>query len=165
MLGQVRNKMTTILTLPWYYSQPQSLSVMNQISPFSTSKGEADSPTWNTQCPYFPTSPHQLTLGVNNVWLRQKTRTSIKHKIDLKAKLLPWQQNSRCHFGAKFVWAASLQYFQGYPWFCDLSLYGNYLWCHQFLNKNLNISGTREDISEMKMPLFVTLKGLSNKHI
>ena len=35
---------------------------------------------------------------------------------------------------------------------------------HQFLNKDLKISGMREDISETKMPLFVTLKGLSSKH-
>ena len=41
----VRNKIIPILTLPWYYSEPQSLSAMNQISLFSTSKQEMNSPT------------------------------------------------------------------------------------------------------------------------
>ena len=34
--SQTRNKMTPIRTSPWHFSWPQSLSVMNQISPFLT---------------------------------------------------------------------------------------------------------------------------------
>ena len=61
------------------------------------------------------------------------------------------------------VWAASLQYYPTYSWFCDLSLYWDDFSCHQFLNKNLNISGTREDIQKKKTPNFFSLKGLLNK--
>ena len=43
--NQVRNKMTPIMTFPWFSSRPHPLSVMNQTSPFLTRSGEADSPT------------------------------------------------------------------------------------------------------------------------
>ena len=46
---------------------------------------------------------------------------------------------------------------------CDLYSYLNYLWCHQLLNKNLNISGMKADLSKKNVPFLLTFKGLSNK--
>ena len=69
---QVSNKLTPTLTLPWYYSWPQTLSAIN----------------WHTvllethKVPIFPASPHQLTGS----------------KQCLIVKLLSWQRHSRCHF-------------------------------------------------------------------
>ena len=39
----------------------------------------------------------------------------------------------------------------------------NHWWRHQFLNKNLNISGMRSNISKTKTPFFFCSKGLANK--
>ena len=90
-------------------------------------------------------------------------RMLFKHKIDPKAKLLPWQHT----VGVILVPSSFEQHHSNNS--RDILDFVIYL-CMEtvmssVLNKNLNVSGTREDISEMKTPLFVTLKGLSNKHI
>ena len=66
-VSQVRNKMTSIMTLSWYFSRPQSLSVMNQIvSIFDQIRRGRQSHLKRTKCPYCSTSPYQL-MGSNDV--------------------------------------------------------------------------------------------------
>ena len=74
----------------------------------------------------------------------QKWRYLVLGKQGLERRLLPWQHHRGYHFvsylmyitGAKFEWHQwNISWFY---WFCDLYSYLNYLWHHQFLNKNLN---------------------------
>ena len=89
-VSRVRNKMTPIMTFPWYYSRP-NISIFVQI------RRGRHTYLKRTKCPYCPMSPHQL-MGANDVRFRQKMRMSIEHNIDPKEKLLPGQQHSRRHF-------------------------------------------------------------------
>ena len=98
-------------------------------------------------------------------------RTSIEHKIDLKVKLLPWQHHRRRHFEYYLRYITDAKFEQDHSNisrdildFVIYLLYWNDLWRHQFLNKNLNISGTREGIQNKKTSFLFSLKGLSNKH-
>ena len=61
------------------------------------------------------------------------------------------------HYWCK-VWAALLHYFPRYSSFCDISLYSDDLWRHQFFLTKTWIS--LERLSEKKTPLFVTLRRL-----
>ena len=162
--GIIREKkeirVTLILTLLWYYSWLQSLYDRNQIPPFDQIRRGRQAYL------KYPRSAHitfrllTSSLGVNDVWLGQKRtwhRTKSKTVTTATAQWASFCVLLEVHYWYQ-VWAASLQYFPRFPWFCDLSLYWDDLWRHQFLNKNLKTSGTRETL------LLVTLKGLLNKN-
>ena len=123
-----------------------------------------------SRCPYCPTSPRQL-IRSRRCLIRTKMRTSIQHDLDPKAKLSPWRAVVGVILCLTRVTLLAASLSSIIPTFPEiflimwLTFFLKFLWRHYFLNKNLNISGTRKDFSETKTPSFVTLKGLWNKHI
>ena len=83
----------------------------------------------------------------------------------LEPRVLPWQQNSRCHSGFFCdvhywcqVWRPLLQYFGRYSGFSILLFMWSHLWCHHFPlisarpQRQTNVRGCRifEDLDQLK---------------
>ena len=108
------NKMTSVVSLPWRLSWPQSLSVKNQISTFSTLWCATEGLALNRHGSCMVLTLLIRLLGVDGTWLRQKLWISILIKTRSAAKLLSWQQPHRCFHDVYCwcqVWRALLQYF------------------------------------------------------
>ena len=87
--------MTPVALLQWHLSWLHSLSIKNQISPFSILSSATECLAQNRHASHMVSALLIRLLRVDGTWLTQKLRILIPIKTGTAAKLLSWQQHHR----------------------------------------------------------------------